>query len=432
MADGSDETNKGSSRPNPNDWAAINSVTDMPKIQARHRSQPEFRVPQSAPEPLATIDLKPRRHRSYSGFVALLVLCVFGGGTWYLLTQTDLVGNQARPEIPFSAPTLQRAGQAPDVKTSAQQPAQKALNITSQPEGARVIINGLVVAGKTPVSATVPAKGSLDVRLLLDGHAPAHVRVSEPIEPIQVELKPAKVPTTELEIITQPQGALVVIDGVEYGQTPAKLTAVPAVGPSSIRLRLQGHKDHMVLTDLVEGRSKRIGVQLTPAASAGALSAVRLRIESSVEGTSISRLKAGGSASFAGKAGRSPLLMSADRNTALHVRATATGHGMQERRIHIAPADYTVQFTMVPVKVGEGTLTLKGPKGLTVYLDSEELDGLPLKKKTLREGKHALVVVDEKSRDRIKTSIEVKADIHHELTIKRSADGLQLVDKSKP
>ena len=76
MADGSDETNKGSSRPNPNDWAAINSVTDMPKIQARHRSQPEFRVPQSAPEPLATIDLKPRRHRSYSGFVALLVLCV--------------------------------------------------------------------------------------------------------------------------------------------------------------------------------------------------------------------------------------------------------------------------------------------------------------------------------------------------------------------
>jgi hypothetical protein len=89
-----------------------------------------------------------------------------------------------------------------------------------------------------------------------------------------------------------------------------------------------------------------------------------------------------------------------------------------------------VQFAMVAKVVGTGTLKLSGPKGLTVYLDARELDALPLKNMTLREGTHALVIVDQKSRERVKKSFVIKPDALLELRVERGDSGLSLVSAS--
>ncbi|MEE2786948.1 MAG: PEGA domain-containing protein [Myxococcota bacterium] len=428
MSDNSDHNEKNSPQPNPNDWAAINSVTDMPQLSVPSRPRPNYAAPQGPPQSLPTIDMMPRKHRSYAGLLWIAVLAVLGGGAWYVFTQTDLLGQNTRPEIPFSAPTLQQSARAPGVASGQPVNHSKTIQVRSEPEGARVVINGLVVNGKTPVAASVPVTGELDVRVILDGHAPVQQTVKSPAGGVAVQLVPQQTPRTNLEVITEPPGAMVLVDGIEFGKSPAKLTSVPALGPTTVRLRLDGYRDHVVLTHLSEGEPKRLGIRLLPAGQGGQLSNAKLNIESNVRGAVISRVDDQGRMVVAGKTGISPLILKADRGTSVHLRAVAPGHEAYDRRVHIAPIDYTVQFNLSVKEVKKGKISIRGPRNLTVYLDERELDGVPVKGLEVDAGEHRIVIVDPKTRKRLKETIIVGADVEHQFEVKSNDTELFMVD----
>ena len=56
------------------------------------------------------------------------------------------------------------------------------------------------------------------------------------------------------------------------------------------------------------------------------------------------------------------------------------------------------------------SLSLSGPKKLMVFVDSEEIDGLPLAPMKVEAGEHTVVVLDPKTRTRAKFTVKLAKD----------------------
>ena len=107
-----------------------------------------------------------------------------------------------------------------------------------------------------------------------------------------------------------------------------------------------------------------------------------------------------GQAKRVGKTGYSPLMMAERMGNTVTLRASLAGHTPTERQFDLATTDYTVKLHLDVPAPSFGFVNITAPRGLAVYLNSDELDRLPLKKHRLKTGAHRLTVVDQKSRKR--------------------------------
>jgi hypothetical protein len=67
-----------------------------------------------------------------------------------------------------------------------------------------------------------------------------------------------------------------------------------------------------------------------------------------------------------------------------------------------------------------------------VFLNSEELDDLPHKIEKVKAGTHKLVVVDSKTRKRLKTTFTVEPEKKNTVTLKSSPDAVTLEVQREP
>ena len=91
-------------------------------------------------------------------------------------------------------------------------------------------------------------------------------------------------------------------------------------------------------------------------------------------------------------------------------RASADGYETKVFTLDVDAPFYTVNLVLNELKVERGDLQLTGAKNLMVFLDSEELDALPQLAKQRKAGLHNIVVVDPKTRKRLKTKVAVIAN----------------------
>jgi hypothetical protein len=115
-----------------------------------------------------------------------------------------------------------------------------------------VVLDGLKLVAKTP--ATLPGLGLEQehrLRLELDGHEPRDVTVrltpQLSSKAVSVALPAQKPQPGELEVVTEPPGAQVVLDGnPQAGVTPLSLHDVPAGVEHTVRLSLEGYQDEAI------------------------------------------------------------------------------------------------------------------------------------------------------------------------------------------
>ena len=91
-------------------------------------------------------------------------------------------------------------------------------------------------------------------------------------------------------------------------------------------------------------------------------------------------------------------------------RASAEGYQTKVFTLDVVHPFYTVNLALTETQVERGDLQLNGGKKLLVFLDSEELDSLPQLAKQRKAGLHNLVVVDPKTRKRLRTKVAVIAN----------------------
>ena len=145
----------------------------------------------------------------------------------------------------------------------------------------------------------------------------------------------------------------------------------------------------------------------------------------------IERLFPDGDAKKVGRTGYTALEMRERRGVAVHVLGKLAGHQPDEQLITVDEVDYTIQLHLEPPKKAFGQLSLRGPKGLQVYLGSEELDALPIKSLKLEAKTHRLVVVDPKTRTRATAQISIAPEKTNAFVIERNDDTLVIHPKNK-
>lgn len=135
---------------------------------------------------------------------------------------------------------------------SADEPRPCRVSITSQPEGASVIIDGKD-RGTTPITLFDLAPGRHHLKLRRAGYVECdrffntgevpYVEKSEVLDEVKGILL----------IKSEPEGANILIDGVSYGQTPRLITTLSAKDVYGVKLRKAGYQDQS-LSVRFEGR----------------------------------------------------------------------------------------------------------------------------------------------------------------------------------
>jgi hypothetical protein len=193
--------------------------------------------------------------------LGVLLCAAVAGGAFYMLR-----GRNAPPPAPEPSPaaTAEPAAPPPSAAAPAAPPTTVAMQITSEPAGASVSVDGKAV-GATPVSVDVPAQTAVEVSVHSPGFEAKTEKVtpSAGMQPLHVALAPL---TYELTIVSEPKGALVKA-GEASAESPSPLVLghVTGTGPVEVTVEKEGFQrmSRSVRLDEFEERDGKMRAELS-------------------------------------------------------------------------------------------------------------------------------------------------------------------------
>jgi len=138
------------------------------------------------------------------------------------------------------------------------------LQVWSAPAGARIIIDGKPTGFRSPTSFPLPA-GPHRITLSLSGHrnAEENVRLG-PGDTLRVEAILTPIAAGAIRIISDPEGATILVDSLALDQrTPAFIPQL-AIGTHTVQLRRQGFADWSQAVVVTPSRAMEIRATLSP------------------------------------------------------------------------------------------------------------------------------------------------------------------------
>lgn len=128
------------------------------------------------------------------------------------------------------------------------------LRLTTEPAGARVLVNG-VEKGVTPCTLERIREGEHTLSLRLEGHKPlTHTLTLTAGESVPLNFRLERLPAG-LTVTTLPEGARVYVDGAYRGDSDLTLTDLPA-GPHTLRVELPGYAQETRQATLASGATQ--------------------------------------------------------------------------------------------------------------------------------------------------------------------------------
>ena len=252
---------------------------------------------------------------------------------------------------------------------------QTRVNITSQPEGATVIIDGKD-RGTTPVTLFDLAPGRHHLKYRLAGYVERD-RFFNTQDAQGNYLEKNEVLEEEKGILllkTEPDGCDIQIDGVSVGRTPRLITHLPVKGTYSVRLRKAGYQDQTISVKF-EGRKPLVREEKLVLAS----------------GTiDISSEPAGAEVTVNGIVkGVTPLRVTEVPRGRATVKFRLDGFAEEVRELAINAGD--VQTLPIVLKGLPGTLHLVSvPEGARFYVNNEARGKGPLAIPGLKPGEYSV------------------------------------------
>jgi serine/threonine-protein kinase len=142
------------------------------------------------------------------------------------------------------------------------------LTVESDPAGAAVVVDGVLFKVQTPGTLRMlPLDKDLRVRVEKEGHEPREVTVrlsrQAPSKTISVLLPAEQAKPGTIELVTEPPGATVVIDGKpQPGVTPLRLPDVASGVEHLIRVSLAGYQEEATSVKVEPGASAPVKLVL--------------------------------------------------------------------------------------------------------------------------------------------------------------------------
>jgi len=172
-------------------------------------------------------------------------------------------------------------------KTASAKKAEGAVKITTTPDGAKIYINGKSTGKTTPATIRQLVAGSIiTIRVEKDGYEPMtqKLKIPDDNEPAVINLKLEPADKGILNIITDPPGAAVMINGILTKQvTPTAIKNLPVGKDLKITLSKPGYEDFEENIRLATSRPQKISATLKPLKQNNA----SLKVKSSPSGASV-------------------------------------------------------------------------------------------------------------------------------------------------
>ena len=256
----------------------------------------------------------------------------------------------------------------------AQEDVQVRVNVTSQPSGATVIVDGMD-RGTTPVTLFDLAPGRHHIKYRLAGYGEADRFVDTDREGPFIEKNVVLQEEKGILLVkTDPPGANIVIDGVTVGQTPRLVTHLAAKDTYNVKLRKAGYQEQLIQVRF-DGRRPLVREETLVLAS-GTVNILSDPSGAEVTVNGIVR-------------GTTPLLVRGVPRGRAVVKFRLAGFNEEVRELSINAGD--VQTLSVPLKGQPGTLRLSSvPEGARFYLNDDPRGRGPLAIPGLKPGEYVV------------------------------------------
>lgn len=296
------------------------------------------------------------------------------------------------------------------------------LRLDTDPPGASVVANGLLVPGKTPLAVPLVAGQENDITVLRQDYKPARFVIAAPQEgSLDKTVSLEREKSTEfatLELRSTPSGARVWLNGEGIGRTPLRLDGVRANFTAHIQLELPEHRPFIAWVDLRAQQEHRIEGVLHPAES----QLVEGIFEPSPAQTQV----------IIGT--NSPVEMPAKQEFLagqwLTVDFEAEGYHSRRQALRL---DRIGGFYLAPGLEREdqqmGKISLEVQPISAVYIDSRSLGSGPFADLALPAGEQT-IVVETIAGSRLRVPLEVKADEHRDYLVLVDGDEIQVQERA--
>lgn len=256
----------------------------------------------------------------------------------------------------------------------AQEKVSVRVNVTSQPSGASVIVDGND-RGTTPVTLFDLEPGRHHIKYRMAGYYEADRFVDTTTEGPFIEKNVVLSEKKGILLIkSEPQGANIIIDGVTVGQTPRLITHLAAKDTYSVKLRKAGYQDQVIQVRF-DGRRPQVREETLVLASG------TVHVMSDPPGANI--LLNGISK------GVTPVLVKDVPKGRAVVKFSLDGFEEEVRELVINAGD--IQTLSVPMKGLPGTLRLSSlPEGARFYVNDESKGRGPLAIPGLKPGEYVV------------------------------------------
>ena len=142
--------------------------------------------------------------------------------------------------------------------------------IDSEPSGASVVVNGYIVEGQTPLDVELRQGATNEVWYFKPGYEPK-VLWGEPEALEVVRLSRAAIGDERpLEVVSEPSGAAVRINGQRAGWTPLRFENAPVGRPVHLQVEADGHRPGIAWVELGSSGHDRVSMALVEEAAEAA------------------------------------------------------------------------------------------------------------------------------------------------------------------
>lgn len=243
-----------------------------------------------------------------------------------------------------------------------QEKVQTRVNVTSQPSGATVIVDGMD-RGTTPITLFDLAPGRHHIKYRLAGYGEVDRFVDTVHEGPFIEKNVVLQEEKGLLLLkSEPPGASIAVNGVTVGQTPRLIADLAAKDVHNVRLRKAGYQD-LLMQIRFDGRRPLVREETLVLAS-GTVNVLSDPSGAEVTVNGIVR-------------GTTPLLVKDVPRGRAVVKFSLDGFDEEVRELAINAGD--VQTLSVPLKGRPGTLRLSSvPEGARFYVNEEPRGRGPL------------------------------------------------------
>lgn len=139
------------------------------------------------------------------------------------------------------------------------------ITVVSDPAGAELYVDGKKV-GTTPYMFEHISRGQHRVEVKKERYNPyvnvVNVKIGETIQLNDVKLTAIRVPMGSMELTSNPTGAVITINGRQYGQTPKTLTDFE-VGTYTVYFSKEGYQNLSQTVEVKDGKKETLAVTMT-------------------------------------------------------------------------------------------------------------------------------------------------------------------------